>query len=131
MFQTKVVEQIKIHILYSITFSRKSCRLLDNVEKYGGSSGGTRVACWISTATRKHAHAHARAQSRTRIHADKYVIITALPRRHYFKKEIHKFIMRSYHWLIVSYRHHVHSLSNLSCDRSTAPSKACSSHSAI
>jgi len=27
MFQTKVVENIKAHILCSITFSRKSCRL--------------------------------------------------------------------------------------------------------
>ena len=34
MFQTKVVEEIKAHILFSVTFSRKSCRLWDNVEKY-------------------------------------------------------------------------------------------------
>jgi hypothetical protein len=35
MFQIEVVEKIRTHILYSITFSfRKSCRLLDNVEKY-------------------------------------------------------------------------------------------------
>jgi hypothetical protein len=31
----KVVEKIKTHILCSITFSRKSCRFLDNVAKYG------------------------------------------------------------------------------------------------
>jgi hypothetical protein len=36
MFQTKVVEQIKTHISCSIPFSRKSCHLSDNVEKYGG-----------------------------------------------------------------------------------------------
>jgi len=35
MFQTKVVEKIKTHILFSVTFFRKSCRLWDNVEKYG------------------------------------------------------------------------------------------------
>jgi hypothetical protein len=35
MFQTKFVEKIKIHILRSVTFSRKSSRLLDNVEKHG------------------------------------------------------------------------------------------------
>jgi len=35
MFQTKCVEKVKTHILYSITFFRKSCRLRDNVEKYG------------------------------------------------------------------------------------------------
>ena len=34
MFLTKVVEKIKTHILCSIIFSRKPCRLRDNVEKY-------------------------------------------------------------------------------------------------
>jgi len=35
MFQTKFVEKIKTHILYSITlFFRKSCLLWNNVEKY-------------------------------------------------------------------------------------------------
>jgi len=33
MFQTKGVEKIKTHILCSVTFFRKSCRLWDNVEK--------------------------------------------------------------------------------------------------
>ena len=37
MFQTEVVEKIKTHILYSVTFSQKSYRLWDNVEKYGGA----------------------------------------------------------------------------------------------
>ena len=32
MFQTKAVEKIKTHILSSVTFFRKSCRLWDNVE---------------------------------------------------------------------------------------------------
>jgi len=32
MFQIKVVEKLKTHIIYSITFFRKSCRLWDNVE---------------------------------------------------------------------------------------------------
>ena len=35
MFQTKVVEKIKTHILRSVTFCWKSCRLWDNVENYG------------------------------------------------------------------------------------------------
>jgi hypothetical protein len=37
LFQIKVVEKIKIHILCPITFfsPRKSRRLSDNVEKYG------------------------------------------------------------------------------------------------
>ena len=33
MFQTKVVEKIETHILCSVTFFQKSCRLGDNVEK--------------------------------------------------------------------------------------------------
>ena len=33
MFQTKVVEKIKTHILCPVTFFRKSCRLWDNLEK--------------------------------------------------------------------------------------------------
>ena len=38
MFQIKVVDKIKIHVLCSITFFRKSCRLWDNVEIYGGAT---------------------------------------------------------------------------------------------
>ena len=34
MFQTKVVEKIKTHILCSVTVFRKSCRLWDNLGKY-------------------------------------------------------------------------------------------------
>jgi len=34
MFKTKVVQKTKTHILCSVTFSRKSRRLWDNVEKY-------------------------------------------------------------------------------------------------
>jgi hypothetical protein len=41
MFQTKVAEKIKIHILFAITFSRKSCRFLDNEEKYGTAGQAT------------------------------------------------------------------------------------------
>jgi hypothetical protein len=34
-FLDKIVEKIETHILWSVTFSRKSCRLLENVEKFG------------------------------------------------------------------------------------------------
>jgi hypothetical protein len=34
MFQTKVVQKIKTHILCSTFLFRKLCRYLDNVEKY-------------------------------------------------------------------------------------------------
>jgi hypothetical protein len=54
MFQTKVVEKIKTHILYSITFFRKSYHEWDNVENIAepGRTQMTiwrmRVACWIT-----------------------------------------------------------------------------------
>jgi hypothetical protein len=35
MFQIKVIDNLKTHILWSVTFFRKSCRLWDNVEKFG------------------------------------------------------------------------------------------------
>jgi len=37
MFRTEVVEKIKTDTLYSITFSRTSCTLWDNVAKYGAA----------------------------------------------------------------------------------------------
>jgi hypothetical protein len=39
MFQIEVVEKIKTHILYSVTFFWKLCHLGDNVEKCGGPRG--------------------------------------------------------------------------------------------
>jgi hypothetical protein len=59
MFHTKVVEKIRTHILCPITCFRKSCRLWDNVEKYGRVGQATddniilrmRFACWITKAT--------------------------------------------------------------------------------
>jgi hypothetical protein len=62
MLQTRVVEKIKTHILWSIFFFRKSCRLYHNVEKYGRAKQSTddniirrmRFACWITKATDTH-----------------------------------------------------------------------------
>jgi len=34
MFQTKIIEKIETYALYSVTFSRKSYRLWETVEKY-------------------------------------------------------------------------------------------------
>jgi hypothetical protein len=63
----------------SVTFFRKSWRLWDNVEKYGGDRGARndvtiwriRVPCWISKATRTHKHSgtrkHARSDTQTNI----------------------------------------------------------------
>jgi len=41
MFQTKVVEKLKTHFMFSNTFSRKSFRLWDNVEKCGTAREAT------------------------------------------------------------------------------------------
>jgi hypothetical protein len=62
MFQTKVVEKIKTHILCSITFFRKSRRLRDNVEKYVRARQATddniirciRFSWWLTKATGTH-----------------------------------------------------------------------------
>ena len=45
LLQTEVVEKIKTHILYTVTFflSPKSCRLWDNVYKYYGAGQATDV----------------------------------------------------------------------------------------
>ena len=68
-FRHKVVEKIKTQNLCSVTlfFFRKSHRLWDHVEKYGGDWGATndvtiwriRLACWISKATCAYAQADA------------------------------------------------------------------------
>jgi hypothetical protein len=39
--QTKLVQKIKTHVLYSVTFFRKSYFLWDNVEKYFPSGQAT------------------------------------------------------------------------------------------
>ena len=55
IFHTKFAGKIKIHILCSITFSRKSCRLWENVEKYGrAGEAASSYAFWIAQATDTH-----------------------------------------------------------------------------
>jgi hypothetical protein len=79
MFQTKVVEKIKTHILCSTTFSCKSCGLRDNVEKHDGAREATddnitwrmRFACCITKAIYKHYE---------------YVILIAAPRQQWFRE---------------------------------------------
>jgi len=59
MFQTKVVEKIKTHFVFSNLFSRKFYSLWDNVEKYCRAGQvtddnivwRTRITCWKSKAT--------------------------------------------------------------------------------
>ena len=61
IFQTKVVGNIKASILCSVTFSRKSCHLWDNAEKYGTAREAaddviwrTRFAFSVTKATHTH-----------------------------------------------------------------------------
>ena len=76
MFHAKVVENIKTHILCSVTVFRISCRIWDNVEKYCGAREPTdnniiqriRFACWVSRSARSHAHAKAPANPYRRMH---------------------------------------------------------------
>ena len=76
MFQTKFVEKIKTHILCSVTFSLTSCRLWDNVEKFGEAREAAdetlwrmRVACWVNSTTRAHVNAHTHALRHHHTHA--------------------------------------------------------------
>jgi hypothetical protein len=79
MFQVKVVERIKTHILCSITFFRKSFRLGDNAEKYGTHKQAKddniiwrmRFARWVTNAT----------NTRTQ-----YVIFIALSRQQWLRE---------------------------------------------
>ena len=59
MFQIKVVQKIKTHILCSVTFLRKSCRLWDNVEKYNRvgqatDDNMTHAHCVLDTLVTRH-----------------------------------------------------------------------------
>jgi hypothetical protein len=83
MFDTKILEKIKTHILCSITFFPpwKSYRLWDNVEKYCTARQATdgniiwrmRVACWIPKAAKIHSE---------------YVILIAFPLQHWLHERL-------------------------------------------
>ena len=77
MFQTEAVGKLKTHFIFS-NFFKKSCRLWDNVEKFGRAGQATRmtiwymcIACWIHKSTNTHSE---------------YVILTAFP----LQKWLHK-----------------------------------------
>jgi hypothetical protein len=115
---TNVVEKIKTCILCSVTFFRKSCRLWDNVEKYGGARVATnddtiwriRVVCWISKATRllahaytyasgrththTHTHTHTRMRPRAHTHWEQYAILIAFPRQQWFRNAHQCYVIR-------------------------------------
>jgi hypothetical protein len=63
MFQTKVVKEIKTHILYSVTFffqKRAVCVLMwKNILQRGRPQmtiWRMRIACWMTKATNTHSH---------------------------------------------------------------------------
>jgi hypothetical protein len=41
MFETKFIEKTKTHFFLSVMYLRKSCRLWDNVKKYGRAKEAT------------------------------------------------------------------------------------------
>jgi hypothetical protein len=77
----KIIDIIKTRVLYSIhTFVWKSCRLWDNVEKYGTDEQATgnniitvrmRYACWTNKAKNTH---------------PEHALLTAVPRRQRLQK---------------------------------------------
>jgi hypothetical protein len=79
MFNTKVVHKIKTHFTLKNFFPRKSCRLWDNMEKYGTARQATddniilrmRFAWWITKATDTHSQ---------------YVILIAFPRQQWLRE---------------------------------------------
>ena len=70
-----VLENQHTHFVFSNCF-RKSCRLWDNVEKYGarGHKWRIRITCWISKAARARMHTPSRPGTRTHCRY-KYVIL--------------------------------------------------------
>jgi hypothetical protein len=85
MFQIKVVEKIKTHILYSTTFSADLTVYViisKNVVEPERAQVAIqrRVARWVSKATR--GQAHARAGARTH----KYIILISFRRQQWFRE---------------------------------------------
>ena len=72
MFQTKVVEKIKTHILFLITCFRKSYRLWDNVKKHRRAGQATDDSM---------AHAHCMLDYKVTNTPSEYVILIAFPRQ--------------------------------------------------
>jgi hypothetical protein len=93
MFQIKVLEIIKTHILCSGTLFPKSCRLWDNVNKCGGArEAADNMAARSMPHARKHtsapmhSHTHARKHSRAHAYTQNYVIFIGFPRKQWFRE---------------------------------------------
>jgi hypothetical protein len=103
MFQVKVIVKIKTHILCSITFFRKACRLWDNVEKYGRAWEVTNdnmahARCMLD----KQGYARARTftpprNTRSHTHTQKCIIgiLTVFPQQQWFASAPNYYVIRT------------------------------------
>jgi len=80
MFQTKVVEKIKTHILYEIAFFSENRAVYEimwkntvDPDRRQMTIWRMRIACWITKATNTHTHSQ-------------YVILTAFPRQQWLRE---------------------------------------------
>jgi len=86
MFQTKVVEKTKTHILCSVIFPRKIVPFFFEIMWKNFVQPGRpqmtiwrmRIACWITKATDTHTHTHSHTHSLTHTHSE-YVTLIASP----------------------------------------------------
>jgi hypothetical protein len=95
IFQIKFAEKIKRHILYSETFSRKSCRLWVNIKTFGGA----REAADDNIAARcmMDKSGYTRASTRAYKHTHKYVILLSYGK---FFSRMRINIALHAHWLL-------------------------------
>jgi len=85
-FHTKIVENIKTHILCSVTFFRKSYRLQDNVEKYRTEPDRPQMTIWRMRIAYVRLHLHTQNMYTyyfqgkiVCMHVPQYYVIRALP----------------------------------------------------
>jgi hypothetical protein len=95
MLQTKVVEKIKTHILYSITFFSENRTVYDIMSKnsvetegpqmttqygtYALRAGVARLYARMRTHTPTRSVTHMHARTRKHAHTDQYIILIAFP----------------------------------------------------
>ena len=103
MFQTKVVEEVKTHILGSVTFFKKSYRLWDNVDKIFRPGQATDEYM-------KHAHLHA-GYLTPDTHSE-YVTLTAFPRQQWWR-ECSSMLLYTYIACIVEMKSYTDSFKHL------------------
>ena len=108
MRHTKFIQKIRIHVLCSVTFFRKTWLLWDNVEKYGGARGGgwsyggalragllrlharkhkpRPIPTPTNTRAYTHTHSPTRALMHVHTHIQKYIILIAFPLQQWLRE---------------------------------------------